>query len=479
MSKAGSVQRPRAPIAWQITALLFGAVCVAQAITFVVLVVTPAPRPNFYRMEEIAAALNGSAVQPRDGRPLRRTLQSQAPELPDENDGFRNEGAMRHLTEVLGVSENRVILFQPRPPAWTRLLWRRAAPFGGRGGRGGPPPAGRGFVNVPGQQGGPPPGEQRRFFRGPVLGQFTAAVRRPDGRWAVVRPAPEPFPTEWQKRMGLWLLGCLLLAAPAGYLFGRRITAPVRAFADAAETLGRDPHGPLMTLSGPAEIGAAARAFNAMQARLKRYVEDRTAMVGAISHDLRTPLARMRFKLEKAPKDLRESVLQDVGQMEEMITAVLAFIRDGAEPRRRERLDLLSLVECEADGAGPGGGVVVEPGPPVAVEADALGLQRLFANLIANAAKYAGGARITVRVEDDEAVVDIADDGPGVPPGELERVFSPFYRASAARTLDDGGVGLGLAVARSIARAHGGDVTLAARPEGGILAQVRLPLARG
>lgn len=483
MKAAARAERMGAPIAWQIMALLFAALCVAMAMTFVVLLLTPPPRPNFYRMEEIAAALSGAVVQPRDGRPLRRTVEDESPQTPDETDGFRNEGARRHLAEVLDLPESSVVVFQQRPSAWSRFILRRMVRGDNPGGRGGPPPRnfrdppdGAGAASSPGDPGGPPEG--RRFYRGPLLGQFTAAARRPDGSWAVVKPAPEPFPTDWQKRMGLWLLGCLLVAAPAGYLFGRRITAPIRAFAEAAEALGRDPHGPVMTLSGPAEIGAAARAFNGMQARLKRYVQDRTAMVGAISHDLRTPLARMRFKLEKAPKALRESVLQDVGQMEEMITAVLAFIRDGAEPRRRERLDLLSLVECEVDAAA-GGGVTIEPGEPVAVEADALGLQRLFANLINNAVKYAGGARVGVRAEDGEAVVDIADDGPGLPPADLERVFTPFYRASAARTLDDGGVGLGLAVARSIARAHGGDVTLAARPEGGLTAQVRLPLARG
>ncbi len=311
----------------------------------------------------------------------------------------------------------------------------------------------------------------------PLLGEFSAAVRQSDGRWLVVRPLPESIPNDWQRRVLLWLGGCLLLVAPLGYVFARRITAPLDRFARAAETLGRDPSGPLMALSGPAEVGAAARAFNDMQVRLKRYIDDRTAMVGAISHDLRTPLARIRFKLEGAPKAVKEAVLADVAQMEAMISSVLAFIRDASTARPRERLDLLSLLECLVDDAG-GQDLTLEDSVPVTVEADALGLQRLFGNLLDNAVKYGARGRVRVFQDDGHAVVEIADDGPGLAQSELERVFQPFYRAEAARTLDGGGVGLGLAVARSIARAHGGDVKLVSSPTG-LTARVRLPLSTG
>ena len=220
----------------------------------------------------------------------------------------------------------------------------------------------------------------------------------------------------------------------------------------------------------------AARAFNEMQERLRRYVGDRTAMVGAISHDLRTPLARMRFKLEGAPEGVREAVLSDVDQMERMISAVLSFIKDAHEPSERTSLDLLSLLECVVDDAAAAGAdVSLISDATVVVEADPLALQRLFENLIDNAAKY--GKRSTVRLfqADGEAVVEIADQGPGIAPADMARVFEPFYRAEAARTLDGSGVGLGLAVARSIAIAHGGDVTLASTDRG-LVARVMLPL---
>ncbi|MDZ4375034.1 MAG: HAMP domain-containing sensor histidine kinase, partial [Phenylobacterium sp.] len=248
-------------------------------------------------------------------------------------------------------------------------------------------------------------------------------------------------------------------------------------FADAADRLGRDPLAPLLALSGPAEVGAAAVAFNGMQARLRRFIDDRTAMVGAISHDLRTPLARIRFKLERAPSDVRDSVLADVGQMEQMIQGVLTFIRDESAPRRREPLDLLSVVEVVVDDAAMmGWDVELGDAEPVMVEGDAMALQRLFVNLVENAVKYGGQARLSVAQAQGHAVVEVVDAGPGLPAAELERVFQPFYRADASRNLDAGGIGLGLPIARSTARAHGGDVQLSPGPEGGLVARVTLPL---
>jgi signal transduction histidine kinase len=199
--------------------------------------------------------------------------------------------------------------------------------------------------------------------------------------------------------------------------------------------------------------------------------------VGAISHDLRTPLARIRFKMERAPKELRDSVLADIAQMEQMIGDVLAFIRDEGQARQRERLDLLSLVECVADDAALlGGEVEIGEAEPLTIEGDPVGLQRLFANLVDNAVKYGASARIEVAQEGRTAIVTIRDTGPGLPAEELEKVFQPFYRADASRNLDSGGVGLGLPIARATARAHGGDVELVSEGQG-VTARVSLPLA--
>jgi two-component system OmpR family sensor kinase len=309
-----------------------------------------------------------------------------------------------------------------------------------------------------------------------IEGDFVAALRVGPNQWVTLRPQPEAFPNSWQRRVLMWFALSLAVVAPLGWIFARRLAAPLAGFAAAAEQLGRDPASPVIVADGPAEIGRAARAFNAMQGRLSRYITDRTAMIGAISHDLRTPLARLRFRLERASPSLRREIGQDLDQMEAMITSVLAFMRDDAEAGARQRVDLRSLLECVIDEAEvTGADVALEPGDPAEVEVSVLGLQRVFANLVDNAVKYGDRARVTLHLEGDETVVEIRDRGPGLEPDELERVFTPFYRSVEARTSSKQGVGLGLSSARSIVRAHGGDIRLSL-PGEGLLVQVRLPL---
>jgi two-component system OmpR family sensor kinase len=312
-----------------------------------------------------------------------------------------------------------------------------------------------------------------------IEGDFVAALRVGPNQWVTLRPRPEAFPNSWQRRVLMWFALSLAVVAPLGWIFARRLAAPLAGFAAAAEQLGRDPASPVIVADGPAEIGRAARAFNAMQGRLSRYITDRTAMIGAISHDLRTPLARLRFRLERVSPALRREIGQDLDQMEAMITSVLAFMRDDAEAGARQRVDLRSLLECVIDEAEvTGADVALEPGDPAEVEVSVLGLQRVFANLVDNAVKYGDSARVALHVEGDETVVEIRDQGPGLEPRELEQVFTPFYRGVEARTSSKQGVGLGLSSARSVVRAHGGDIRLML-PGEGLLVQVRLPLVRG
>jgi len=492
---------PRAPISLQLVTLLLASLLVAEAISFGIILLIPPPRPPVYRVGDVASAIRGGPLGTRFGRPLIRTVSSALPaELVSPH--REHERTLAALARVLGEPETRVRLeAQNASPLWRlrRALTGEPPPRGpDRGGPMGASPfeMDRGATEPPAAAAGPAPGPAasgsavdpqarwpygaRRRFGGPempIFGDFAAAVQGDDGAWTVVRSTPESFPSAWQMEASAWLLTGFVLVASAGYLFARRISAPLRRFAEAAETLGRDPHAPQMTLKGPAEVGAAAQAFNEMQARLKRYINDRTAMVGAISHDLRTPLARIRFKLEAAPPRVRAAVLSDVEQMEQMIGGVLAFIRDEGAPRRREKLDLLSLIECVADDASMvGGQVEIVDGAPVTVDGDPVALQRLFSNLVDNALKYGGQARISVRADGGAAVVEISDPGPGLSADELGRVFQPFYRTDTSRNLDKGGVGLGLPIARSTARAHGGDVELTSRSEG-TTAIVTLPAA--
>jgi len=310
-----------------------------------------------------------------------------------------------------------------------------------------------------------------------VEGDFIAAYRVAPDRWVTLRTQPEAFPNSWQKRLMLWFALSFAIVAPLGWIFARRLAAPLTDFARAAERLGREPTADVATLSGPAEVGQAARAFNQMQGRLRRYVEDRTGMIGAISHDLRTPLARLRFRIERASPTLRREMARDLDQMEAMITSVLTFMRDNAEAGERQRVDLRSIIECAVDDAEVvGAQVSLEPGAPAEVEVDVLSVQRVFANLIDNAIKYGDQAQVRLFAERSEVVAEITDRGPGLVDSDLDRVFLPFYRSAEARNSTRQGVGLGLSTSRSTIRAHGGDIRLR-RGQTGLVAEVRLPMA--
>jgi two-component system, OmpR family, sensor kinase len=472
------------PIAVQVIALLTIGVLIAQVVTGVLVTVVPPPRPPIYHLREVADALRGGPLLAGYGRRLERLVTPTPPS--DRAGGPGDDQSRQSLAMLLGQPETQV-RFQDlgisRSSRWVAAAlspWRPPGPLGLRpphGPHGGlwrhPPPWSRPACPAPASGPGAAaiPADPHRL----VLGDFVAAVQRPQGDWIVVRPTREGFPNDWQRRVLLWFGVSFMLVLPPGYLFARRITAPLRGFAAAAERFGKDPNAPALAPAGPAEIGVAARAFNQMQVRLKRYVQDRTAMVAAISHDLRTPLARVRFRMERAPPELKAAVDADLTQMEEMISAVLSFIRDAAAPGAREKLDLLSVVECAVDDAAAAGAdasLVAEAHP--VVDGDASALQRLFANLIDNAVRYGRTARVSLRHAAGSAIVEIADDGPGLASDELGRVFEPFYRAERARTLNGGGIGLGLAIARSIAREHGGDVRLVNAAKG-LVALVELP----
>jgi len=307
-------------------------------------------------------------------------------------------------------------------------------------------------------------------------GHFKIALRQADGDWRVLSTVDTLF-TAWKARAIWALASTVLLAIPFAYLLARWLAAPIREFGVAAERLGRDPRAPPLEVCGPTEISAAADAFNAMQARLGRYVDDRVAMVGAIAHDLRTPLMRLSFRLDKAPDDIRVKAEADIAEMKHMLAAVLEFVRTMQVDRPRQRQELRSLITSIADDlTDVGHNVLVEDGPDVVIEGDTLGLRSLFTNLIENAVTYGGNARVRLHAEGREAIVHIDDDGPGLPPEELERVFEPFYRHEPSRNRETGGTGLGLATVRSVVLAHGGEATLENRRDGGLRARVALPL---
>jgi signal transduction histidine kinase len=315
------------------------------------------------------------------------------------------------------------------------------------------------------------------MFNPVVFGGFRAGVKLPDGGWRIVfRGSGDPL-REWQWQTLVAILFLVVLLLPVAWLFSKRIARPIRAFASAAERLGRDREVEDLAPSGPAEVRMATSAFNDMAARIRRYVLERTSVAGAIAHDLRTPLSRLHFHLADAPDPIRAKAEAEIDEMERMIQATLDFVHNDARRQPPEPLDLCLLVEGVVDDAADlGGDVKLLRADAAVVAGDPLMLRRLFANLVSNAVHYGRRARVSVIREEKWAKVEVADEGAGLSAFDLARVFEPFYRAESSRNRATGGIGLGLAIVKAAAEAHGGDVSLANRIEGGLVARVSLPV---
>lgn len=299
-----------------------------------------------------------------------------------------------------------------------------------------------------------------------------------DGRWLVITMPNYGVGMVSPSRMAMVLSPLFVLFGLLSVAAGRKLAAPIRHFADAAERLGVDTTMPPLAERGPHELRTAIRAFNRMQERLRRFVDDRTQMLAAMSHDLRTPLNRMRLRAEFIEDaEQQRKMFADLEAMNAMIDTTLAFARDDACREPRKLVDLGILVEDVCEDVADAGGNASCSGPHgVNIRCRPTAVSRAVANLIENAVKYAGAASVRVMPENDHVVIAVEDDGPGVPVEQQEKVFAPFYRLEPSRNPDTGGVGLGLSVARTIAREHGGDIVLANRPGGGLCARLELPI---
>ena len=267
----------------------------------------------------------------------------------------------------------------------------------------------------------------------------------------------------------------VLLLLPA-YWVARRITQPIRQLAEGAATERPEQTQPL-PLNGPPEVRAVGAAYNHMRARIADYLNERTAMLVAIAHDLRTPMTRLSFRLEQLPDGPRAKAQADVEEMRAMVTTLLDFMRQGSEPMARVRVDLSAIVETLADDlADMGQDVAVVRSARAVALGDAGALRRCIGNLVENAVRYGGSARIAIDVKGGRATILVEDDGPGVAEAAIDRLCEPFYRGEASRNRETGGVGLGLSIARTIADSHGGRLSFANRAEGGLRVSLILPL---
>jgi signal transduction histidine kinase len=487
----------------QILALAAVSILAAQLAGLVVLLTLP-PRPPapvpmdqaIERIRETVKQVEGRS-DPDAAREARsasdRRLTFSVTDRPPAALGDRFSHRLAQMAAIrLGLPDESVRVVEQGPPRGARELLRDELRRPG-----GPPNADEGPAGRPsdGRFGPPPPQAVGRSLN-EALGRpppaFQPGIRRgefnfPRGRrglavkvgerWLIAHSPTSSADALWLRQVGLtFALTLAALLLPALWL-ADRTALRIRHFAEGADRFGRNSDAPLLAEEGPHELRQAIGAFNRMQARIQRLVTDRTMMMAAVSHDLRTPLARMRFRIADLEPDTREAIASDIEQMDELIGQMLTFTRDALPTAERRRFDLSALAQSLVDDLADSGADVRFEGPDkLTVEANLAAVRRILSNLLDNALKFAGHARLRLELSGDMALAIVEDDGPGVPQAMQEAVFEPFRRLEPSRSRQTGGVGLGLAIARNLARGHGGDIALDVAAPAGARFVFSLPL---
>jgi len=338
---------------------------------------------------------------------------------------------------------------------------------------------------------GPPPGYGPgkgmmggAFGAGPGAGGFPFAavsfvvqVTLRDGALITLDSRQPKDAQTWPYRLIASLAIILAAVVVVALIAVRGVTRPLNTLASAAEQLGENIDRPPLEERGPMEVKRAARAFNTMQQRIRDLMSERTRMFAAISHDLKTPITRLRLRAELLDDDtLRTKFENDLGEIEQMVSEALDLVRGLERQEPMEPIDVIALVQSVRDDIAAGGARVdVQESDVRPYVGRPKSLRRCLLNLVENAVKYGHSAVIAVTDEPDELVISVCDSGPGIPEAELARVMEPFYRLEQSRNRQTGGTGLGLAIARNIAIAHGGKIELSNRMGGGLQALLTLP----
>jgi signal transduction histidine kinase len=310
-----------------------------------------------------------------------------------------------------------------------------------------------------------------------LLGRMQIDLQLADGTWIAINEPGRDLTIARRIR------NLMVLVVGVGFITGfsmlaaRMIVRPTRRLAAAADRLGRERELTPVSKVGVPELDVIADSFNQMQQRLKRFVDERTYMLAAISHDLRTPLTRLRLFAEfVTDQQQRALVLNDIEEMEQMLRASLAFANDEARREPHSRVDIAALLISLCDTMSDAGAKVSYRGPDHdELPCQPVAIRRAFSNLIDNACKYGEEANVCLIEHADAIEVTIADRGPGIPPEQVEEAFTPFRRLEGSRNRESGGVGLGLSIARDVVHGHGGSIALEANQPAGLLVRVRLP----
>ena len=308
--------------------------------------------------------------------------------------------------------------------------------------------------------------------------ELNLSVALDDGSWLNVtsRFRDPPYQWVWSEALPFAMTAGVL--AIVLWLALSRLIGPLRNLSEAANRLGRGEDIEPIKLAGPQEMRQLASSFNEMQARLDRFVRERTQLLGALGHDLRSPLTALRVRAEMVDEaETRERMIATIGEMQEMVEATLSFSRGLALSEAVETVNLRDFLNTLTEELREAGDDVATGSLAVCMaRLRVMAMRRAMRNLIENAVRYGRSATVTLAVEDGSARIEIDDSGPGIPEESLDRVFEPFVRLETSRSRETGGIGLGLAIARTTILAHGGDIVLVNRPEGGLKVVVRLPI---
>ncbi len=431
----------------RIVALAVGGIVLASLLSVIISLRGPPPVNKPVELGQIIAVLREGAHAGHDTPNVTLSV-SPAPPVARKGEAPDIRRAA-HLAAALGVSEREVRVYSEDAADRAGRFW-----FGMHR----EPPRGAGPAI------GGPDG---------LLDGFTIGIRTAQG-WQIIRSGPQPLMTAWHWITLVSVLGSVLLLGLIAWRVALAISRPLSQLAAAAHTIriGRKPEP--LAITGPPEVRAVAEAMTQMQERLSRQIAERTTILAAIAHDLGTPLSRLAFHIDRLPEAAREKAETEMAEMRAMIASVIDFARNDPTRMRFEPLDLGDLLR----GLTPDD-VACDGGPALMVSGDATALRRLFSNLIENACRYGRNPRIGWRAEDDAALIDVSDSGPGIDPALLPTILDPFVRGEPSRNRDTGGTGLGLAIVRAIAEVHGGSVALGNRAEGGLRATIRLPIFHG
>jgi signal transduction histidine kinase len=420
----------RRSIVVPILALVVASVAVATFALFAVTFSGPPARPPPQPIASIADLLRGARAPASMAEWRLRIFDSPTPPTPHPGEQ-RDASLSRLLARQLGVAEADAVVYQ----------------YPGR--------------NVASEGIGPP---------------FVAGARL-NGAWRIALTGRPTFLSRWHWVTLAVMAGLLAALSALGWAIARAISRPLRELAAAATQARAGAPLAAMPTGAPREVAELGDALSAMHARLASHAEGRTAMLAAIAHDLGTPLSRLAFQVENLPDAARSRAENDIDEMRTMIAAAIGFARNEMVTRADTRVDLGSLLDSLVEDMSVAGTrIEIEPGPRAIVRGDAPALRRMFANVIDNGVRYGGNAVLGWSVSGGIASVHIDDAGPGIEPGQSERLFEPFVRGDPSRNRATGGNGLGLAIVRSIAERHGGDATLTNRAEGGARATVTLPV---